>query len=158
MRYTSSAIMGVVLIAGVAALAPGPAVRSAAQEEATEASRTPNAAIPKPLMIPKDAHERENPVPHIEKAITMGRNLYASQCAMCHGAKGEGRGDLAVTLKLTIPDFRSPAVQEKRTDGDLFYIMSIGHGDMPGEKRLVDQSKWEIVHYLRTLRSGAGKK
>jgi mono/diheme cytochrome c family protein len=29
--------------------------------------------------------------------------------------------------------------------------MSKGHGDMPAEKRLLDQNKWEIVRYIRTL-------
>jgi mono/diheme cytochrome c family protein len=94
-------------------------------------------------------------VPDVPEAIEAGKNLYASQCAMCHGRNGDGRGDLAVSMQWKIVPFNTAAWQKKRTDGELFYIMSRGHGDMPAEKRLVDQSKWEIVRFVRTLGPGA---
>jgi mono/diheme cytochrome c family protein len=77
---------------------------------------------------------------------------------MCHGPKGDGRGDIAVQQKLRIPDFTDPKIQLQRTDGELFYILGHGHGDMPAEKRLPDRNRWEIILYLRSLaRTGVAR-
>ena len=122
----------------------GLAVRATAQQ-------APSGDLPKPLVVPEAEKNRTNPVPDVPEAIASGKSLYTSQCAMCHGGTGDGRGELAVSMKWKIGPFNTAAWQGKRTDGELFYIMSQGHGDMPAEKRLVDQNKWEIVRYVRTL-------
>jgi hypothetical protein len=54
-----------------------------------------------------------------------------------------------------MPDFTDPAWQTKRTDGELFYIMSTGHGEMPAEKRLPEQNKWEMILHIRSLSRAA---
>lgn len=106
-----------------------------------------------PIEIPPDAHNQKNPVPATPESVAAGKLLFNSQCAMCHGPKGDGKGDLAETLKLRVPSFRDAKVQAARTDGDLFYVLTIGHGDMPGEgeDRLSADTRWNIVNYLRTL-------
>jgi mono/diheme cytochrome c family protein len=115
-------------------------------------SPTPQAALPKPFVIPAAERDRKNPVPAVPEAIEAGRNLYSTQCAMCHGTRGDGRGDVSKSLGMKIPDLTNPAVQKKRTDGDWFYILTKGHGQMPGEgDRLHPQNKWEIILYMRTL-------
>jgi mono/diheme cytochrome c family protein len=114
-----------------------------------EPQATPSPSAP--LVIPDSEKERKNPVPNVPEAVESGKGLYSSQCAMCHGAKADGRGDLARDLKLQIPDLTDPQRQKKRTDGDWFYIIGQGHRNMPAEKRLVDQQKWEIILYLRSV-------
>lgn len=106
-----------------------------------------------PIEIPTEDHNRQNPVEATPESNAAGKLLFNSQCAMCHGAKGDGKGDLAETLKLRVPDFRSAKLQASRTDGDLFYVLTIGHGDMPGEgqERLSEDTRWNIVNYMRTL-------
>jgi mono/diheme cytochrome c family protein len=143
----------VILCAAVAGAAlAGRATRATAQEPKPPANaQVPSGDLPKPLVIPEADSNRPNPVPNVPEAIEAGKSLYASQCAMCHGASGDGKGDLAVSMKWKIGTFATAAWQKKRTDGDLFFIMSKGHGDMPAEKRLADQNKWEIVRYIRTL-------
>ncbi len=103
------------------------------------------------LRIPAQAHNRKNPVPDIPGAVKAGGDLFASQCAMCHGVDGGGRGDVAVSLKMKVPDLRTTSLQKKRTDGDLFYLTKMGHGDMPAEKRLSEQNLWEIIRFIRSL-------
>jgi len=110
---------------------------------------------PKPVVVPESEKGKKNPVPNVPEALESGKSLFQSQCAMCHGAKGDGRGDIAVGQKMKMPDFRDPKTQARRTDGEMFYILSHGHGDMPAEKRLADQSKWEMILYIRTLASPA---
>ena len=142
----------------VAALASR--VAPAAPEEKNPAgapvkAATPSAELPKPLVVPESEKQKKNPVPKVPDALASGKILFESQCGMCHGVKGDGKGDLAVQKKWPMPDFTDPAWQAKRTDGELFYIMSTGHGEMPAEKRLPDQSKWEIVLHIRSLSRAA---
>jgi mono/diheme cytochrome c family protein len=155
--HTTPFIRAALVVAAVAALGLLSAAPSAQGKPAGEqAGQVPSGELPKPLVIPEAEKKRTNPVPNVAEAIEAGKTTYGSQCAMCHGAKGDGRGDLAVSMKMKIASFATAAYQAKRTDGELFYIMTTGHGDMPGEKRLPDQAKWEIVRYLRTFGPSAG--
>jgi mono/diheme cytochrome c family protein len=105
-----------------------------------------------PLVIPQEARLRKNPVPASSQAVENGRVLFSSQCVMCHGVRGDGKGDLAGRLTLAMPDFTDPSRQQARTDGDLFYILTQGHGAMPGQReRLPEMWKWELIHYIRSL-------
>jgi len=139
--------LGAPFLAGWLLLAGGLLVSS--QEKSKE---EPQAELPKPLVIPEEEKNRKNPVPANEESLEIGRKLYASQCALCHGEKGDGKGDLAADMKLTMPDFTAAEWKKKRTDGELFYIMSTGHGGMPGQgDRLREVQRWHLVNFLRTL-------
>jgi mono/diheme cytochrome c family protein len=145
-----SILVAVAVIALLAFALPAAAqAQSEAQE--TRASETPQAKLPDPLVIPPEARKKENPVPKVREALESGQALFVSQCAMCHDEGGKGRGDLAMSLKMKVPDLTDPKLQKKRTDGDWFYIISQGHGQMPGEKRLAETSRWEMIHFIRTL-------
>lgn len=154
-------IAGLIAALGLVAIAAGAAAGAVAiaagAQGAAPGQQVPQADLPKPLVIPAGEKARTNPVPDVPEAVAAGKTTYASQCTMCHGASGNGRGDLALSMKWSVPDFTRPGVLAKRTDGELFYIMTTGHGEMPGEKRLPDQSKWEIVRFLRTLAPEAAK-
>jgi mono/diheme cytochrome c family protein len=149
LRRTAGSVCTALAVAALLGLA----ARATAQQQEPPGAKAglPSGDLPKPLIIPDADKKRPNPVPNVPEAIEAGKNLYASQCAMCHGATGDGRGDLAVSMKWKIGRFTTAAWQGRRTDGELFYILSKGHGDMPAEKRLVDQNKWEIVRFIRTL-------
>ena len=141
-----SILVAVVMIALLALALP-----VSSQGEETKPSDTPQAELPKPLIIPPEARKRENPVPNVKEAIEAGGAVFASQCAMCHGENGKGRGDLALSLRMKVPDMTDPKLQKKRTDGDFYYIIATGHGQMPGEKRLPENSLWEMIRFIRTL-------
>lgn len=127
------------------AAAPAPEEPAGDQEEAL-----PEATIP--LKIPDKEKQRQNPVKNDPESTRHGEELYVTQCAMCHGASGDGKGDLVDRLNLKVPDFTDPAVQKQRTDGELFYILTFGHGDMPGEgERLPEEWKWDLVNYIRSF-------
>ncbi|HSC76927.1 MAG TPA: cytochrome c [Candidatus Acidoferrales bacterium] len=132
------------LLAGL--LLPG--LASVAQEKKEE----PQAELPKPLVIPEEEKNRKNPIPSSPESVGTGGKLFSSQCALCHGAKGDGKGDLAVELKLAVPDFTTAEWQKKRTDGEVNYIINTGHGRMPAQgTRLLEAQKWHLVNFLRTL-------
>jgi mono/diheme cytochrome c family protein len=133
-------------------LAWGVAVQASAggsQEESPPAEPAPKAA--KPMVVPEAEKKRANPVPAVPEAIASGKILFQSQCHLCHGKNGAGKGELVTTLKLRVPDLTDAKRQERRTDGEWAYIIRHGHADMPAEKRLEDQQIWEMIHYIRTL-------
>lgn len=130
----------------------GAAARPAAagiQEDAPAAEPAPKPA--KPVVVPEAEKKRPNPLPPVPEAIEAGKILFQSQCHLCHGKNADGKGELVAAMKLRFPDLTDAKRQARRTDGEWFYIIRHGHGDMPAEKRLVDQQMWEMIHYIRTL-------
>jgi mono/diheme cytochrome c family protein len=157
-RHAAVAVLALLAAAGV----PGSPGRAAAPDEPKsdarqEATPAPSRKPAGPLLIPEEEKTRKNPVPSAPEALESGKILFQSQCAMCHGKTGDGRGDLALEIKIRVPDITSPQLQKRRTDGEWLYIISHGHKDMPPEKRLVDQQKWEMILYMRTLVKGTPK-
>jgi mono/diheme cytochrome c family protein len=84
--------------------------------------------------------------------ISVGRRLYGSQCAMCHGKEGDGKGDLAEVMALKLRDYRDPGALKEMADGELFYILSKGKGKMPGEgERMNKTQRWHLINFIRSL-------
>ncbi|MGA8142346.1 MAG: cytochrome c, partial [Candidatus Acidiferrales bacterium] len=85
-------------------------------------------------------------------SIAAGKKKFGYDCAMCHGADGDGKGDLAIDMKLKMSDFRDPAALKSATDGEMFYVIKNGNGAMPSEAdRLKDEEIWNLVNYIRSL-------
>jgi mono/diheme cytochrome c family protein len=113
----------------------------------------PPAKAPAPeYKIPPGDAQKANPVKPTPESLSRGKKLYAIDCALCHGDKGDGKGDMASDIK-NITDFTNPDVQKNATDGAWFYIIRKGKGDMPPEDsgRAKDDDVWSIVNYLRTF-------
>ena len=71
---------------------------------------------------------------------------------MCHGKDGDGKGDVGADMKLKVSDFTDPTTLKERTDGELFYIIKFGKGDMPPEgARVKTDELWDLVNYVRSL-------
>ena len=105
-----------------------------------------------PEDIPDEASRMPNPRPATKKSIQDGGRLYSSQCVMCHGQSGAGDGDLVERLGMKMPDLTDATFQARWTDGELFHVLTHGHGRMPGQKkRFTDTTKWDLVNYIRTL-------
>ena len=106
-------------------------------------------------ITPEEA-ARENPVEPEEETLQEGKLLYDSQCAMCHGKTGDGKGDLAASLGTKVAALTDPATLRGVTDGALFAMLTKGKGKMPGlENRLPDLFKWKLVNYIRTFSATA---
>ena len=141
MRHLSTAIGLVALLTLTAA-----ANQVVEQQEPAQ----PSAEVPQ--SIPESAKRTPNPFPATEESVTRGLEMYASQCAMCHGANGDGSGELAKTLQMKMPDFTDPEVLKTRTDGELFYIVTHGHGRMQGDgERLNPEWRWDMINGLRSM-------
>jgi len=102
---------------------------------------------------------KKNPIKFNEVSVDRGKKTYTSQCALCHGDKGDGKGELAADMKLNLPDFTKSDTLKDRTDGELFAIIGAGKDPMPSQaSRLTETHRWNLVNYLRALSGKAPEK
>jgi mono/diheme cytochrome c family protein len=95
---------------------------------------------------------RKNPIRFTELSVERGKKIYLTQCALCHGKSGDGKGEMVEEMKITPPDFTKPETLKGRTDGELFAIIGAGKDPMPGQSgRMTDLHRWNLVNYLRAL-------
>ena len=91
-----------------------------------------------------------NPVKPTAESLAQGKKYYGYDCAMCHGAKGNGKGDVESSDKL--PDFTSEAAMRAFSDGQMFCSLKTGKGHMPLERvRVNDSELWNLINYVRSL-------
>jgi mono/diheme cytochrome c family protein len=119
-----------------------------------EKPATPPAAD---FKIPPDAAKQANPVKPTAESLAKGKKTFGIDCAMCHGKTGDGKGDLAADMKLNLRDYRDPEALKSMTDGELYYIIKNGKGDMPAEgDRAKGDETWNLVNYVRSLAKKEG--
>jgi mono/diheme cytochrome c family protein len=84
--------------------------------------------------------------------MARAKKIYLQDCAMCHGAQGDGKGDLAADMKPPMKDFTDPAALKAYPDGELFYVIRDGRGMMPSEgARLKTEDAWDMVILVRSF-------
>lgn len=92
------------------------------------------------------------------ESLARGKKQYGYDCAMCHGKNGDGKGDVAVDMKLKMHDQTDPATLQDRTDGELFYIILHGKDQMPPEgERVKAEILWDMVNYVRSFSKKPGE-
>jgi mono/diheme cytochrome c family protein len=113
----------------------------------------PSADAPKPAAaapIPAADAAKVNPIKPPPASLAKARKMYGYDCALCHGATGNGKGELAATMNLK--DYTDPAALRDLTDGELFYIIQNGRGQMPGESaRESTEEAWNMVILVRSF-------
>lgn len=81
--------------------------------------------------------------------IQDGKQLFAANCILCHGAKGQGDGILSNVYKPA--NLGSDSVQQM-SDSLLFTIISSGRNKMPGFDSQMDMQQIQhLVLFIRTL-------
>ncbi len=112
----------------------------------------PQAAAPA-FKVPPDIAAQTNPVKPTPEALAKAKKMYGYDCSMCHGANGDGKGDLAIESKFTMKDWQDPAALKDLTDGEIFYIIQEGKGDnMPGEgDRQKPDEIWTMVVLIKSF-------
>jgi mono/diheme cytochrome c family protein len=102
--------------------------------------------------IPVEAAKQQNPVKPSSESIARAKKWWTLDCEMCHGKNGDGKGETAKEMKLTMMDFTNPDTLKGRTDGEIFYVIKNGHNDMPAEgPRVKDEEGWDLVNYVRAF-------
>lgn len=107
-------------------------------------------------IAPEDV-ARVNPVKSSPEGLAEARKMFGYDCAMCHGPKGDGKGDVVESMKLTMHDWREPATLANISDGEIFYIITKGKGKMMAEgDRIAEKLRWNLVNLVRTMAAKGG--
>src|SRR5579863_8242650 len=85
------------------------------------------------------------------------KKLYAIDCALCHGATGDGKTDIATSMQLNLVDWTDPKTLATTQDSDLFKTIRNGKGKMPAEDsgRAKDDEVWNLIVYIRNFSKNA---
>jgi cytochrome c5 len=92
------------------------------------------------------------------EALAKAKKVYNLDCALCHGATGDGKSDLAKDMQLSLMDWTDPKSLAGQTDQQLFETIRKGKGKMPPEDegRARNDEVKDLVLYIRTFsREGA---
>ena len=102
--------------------------------------------------IPVDQAKAANPVKPSPESYARAQKWWKLDCAMCHNANGDGKTDMAKDMKLNLNDLTDPKTLKDRTDGELFYLINKGYGDMPPEgTRVKPEENWDLVNLVRSF-------
>jgi mono/diheme cytochrome c family protein len=96
-----------------------------------------------------------NPTAADDASIARGKELFAINCQMCHGATGEGTGPVAPFLINFKPANLTSDVVQSKSDGSIFLTISNGlEGRMPPlNENLTVPERWDVVNFVRTLKA-----
>jgi mono/diheme cytochrome c family protein len=111
----------------------------------------PEAAIPiqGPALIANQP--ASEPVPASANSLQRGKELFARNCAMCHGPDGKNPGAVGALFNPTPPALVSEKVGAL-TDQQVFLILSRGLGRMPSMyETLSPIERWDVINHVRSL-------
>ena len=85
--------------------------------------------------------------------LTQGKKLYEQNCVTCHGAKGDGKGQLGAVLKPPPSDFTKPFHQWSFGKGDLKKVFEVITKGIPNTSmvkwdQLSEQERWALVYFV----------
>jgi mono/diheme cytochrome c family protein len=99
-------------------------------------------------VVPDDKKGKLSTFPFDDATRKAGEKLYSVNCMSCHGTPGK-----ANFLKL-VPPPGDPATEkiQKNTDGQIFYKVTTGRGQMPSFKSVLTSNElWNIISYIRSF-------
>ena len=98
----------------------------------------------------------ENPLEVNAKRLKKGEVLYMDkakpmQCLHCHGARGDGTGELGLQANPPARNFTCLETMKNISDGQMFWAIKNGVKGtaMPAYSELADWEIWVLIHYVR---------
>jgi mono/diheme cytochrome c family protein len=164
-KWLVTTLFVVVLLSACRPADSGPPAKESEEPQATEAEARPMMGPGSGMMarhhavIPAEYNGLKNPVAAGDDSLGRGAELYAGQCATCHGDEGLGDGPGAAGLD---PQ-PAPLAHTGRMLADDYLFWRIGEGGamapfnsaMPGWKASLEETeRWDLVNYLRVMSGG----
>jgi cytochrome c1 len=93
----------------------------------------------------------KSPLDSASVDLEKSKELYDIYCAICHGEKGNGKGNLVVREKiLGVPNYKDRNI----TQGSIFHVMTYGINSMGSYANQLDtKERWLVAAYVMKLRS-----
>ena len=115
-----------------------PAILSASNPQATSQAPASGAKSPAKTSPEVPAHVKK---------------IYEVDCALCHGANGNGKTDLAKDMQLVLSDFTDPKTLASMSDQQIFDLIRKGKDKMPPEEegRAKNDDLRHLITYLRSM-------
>ncbi len=106
----------------------------------------------KPWIVPQEYKSLKNPLLPSESILSSARQIYADECAQCHGEHGKGDGPEARTHSPLPADLTDAKRMATVTDGEIFYQITEGRRPMPSfKRRLTQDQRWQLVLFVRSF-------
>ena len=84
--------------------------------------------------------------------ISKGEAIYKKHCEMCHGATGQGDGPAGKRMNPKPSNFQDKEKMAAGSDEDLLKQITKGKSPMPPfERKLKEDERWMVLHYIRTF-------
>lgn len=82
-----------------------------------------------------------------DKLFDDAKKLYQSNCAHCHGEKGDGQGPMVTSgAYVGVPAYSNLTIAE----GQMFYSIYYGKGMMGAHSSMVNKREiWTLIHYIK---------
>jgi len=98
-----------------------------------------------------------NPLDSITYNPEKAKISYDINCAICHGTKGDGQGNLVKREKiLGIPSYADPG--RAITEGSVYHTIYYGKNTMGSyANQLNEEQRWQVVEYVMQLKSDLEK-
>ncbi|MFP5438535.1 MAG: c-type cytochrome [Bacteroidia bacterium] len=92
-----------------------------------------------------------SPLAPAEISEEKGKALFTVYCAICHGDKGDGKGNLAKREKFAgVPNYKDREI----TEGSVFHVETYGRNMMGSHaNQLNTAERWQVAHYVMKLKS-----
>ena len=101
-------------------------------------------------VVPADRAARLSIFPFSDETRNTGEKIYMTNCSSCHGTPGKNN-----FLNL-VPPPGDPATDkiQKNKDGELFYKVSTGRGQMPSFRSVLSGNDiWNVISFIRSFNS-----
>jgi mono/diheme cytochrome c family protein len=102
----------------------------------------------------------QNPVARTPQDVERAHAMYRVNCVACHGQNGDGQGIVAsyfTSVGFVPPVAFTSGRVRSRSDGQLYWLITYGVGNMPAFKDLLDdEDVWRLVLAIREF-EGASK-
>lgn len=99
--------------------------------------------------VPADKKAKNSYIKFDAATSKQGEDIYTKNCVSCHGNMGKDNN--LKSLQPLPPDL-SKASSQLLTDGELFYILTIGRAIMPSfQSILSEEDRWKVISYIRSF-------
>ncbi|BCY28133.1 c-type cytochrome [Flavobacterium okayamense] len=93
----------------------------------------------------------KSPLDSISRNPENGKELFNIYCAICHGEKGDGKGNLVKREKfLGVPSYKDREI----TEGSIYFVVTYGLNSMGSHANQLSQDeRWQVTDYVLKLKS-----